>query len=134
MVETQLNSDKSIIKFEIVRMFTDEQGKSRFGTIPVVGGLVDFAPPAPKLYVSKPGEAKNAFFITIPPKWRGDYHPVPTKQYMTLVSGTMNVIASDGTKKSIYPGDTGFFEDTWGEGHISENPSDKEAIIFIAQV
>ena len=126
-------SAKNELKISIYRFFTDESGKSQFGTIDIPTNLVDFAPPAPKVYLSSQSDAKKNFFLIIPPKWYGQNHPVPSRQLMTIVSGSIEVIASDGIKRTFSVGDTALFEDTWGEGHITNNTSDDNLVVSVVQ-
>lgn len=121
-------------KVTIGHLFSDDKGKSHFGTIEMDTNLVDFAPPAPKVFLSKPTEAKQSFFIVIPPNWYSNKHPVPSRQLMTLVSGTLQVTVSDGTKGTSSPGYTTLVEDTWGDGHITANNSNETAVLFVVQL
>lgn len=134
MNDTQTESNTSTLKLSILRLFSDESGKSHFGSLDVMTGLVDFAPPAPKVFLSKPSTPQQSFFLALPPKWYGDYHPVPSRQIMTLVSGSLEVIVSDGTKRAFVPGQTALVEDTFGDGHITRNISDEVAILSVIQI
>ncbi len=127
-------SENQQMKVKIFRLFTDENGKSKFETIDIPVNLADFAPPAPKVYLSIPTDANRNFFLVLPPKWHGDYHPVPSRQLMTLISGSLEVTTSDGIKRTFLPGNTALVEDTWGDGHITSNNSNDQAILSVIQL
>ena len=134
MDNSKTNETNQTIKINILRLYTDNSGKSHFGTIEMPAGLVDFAPPAPKVYLTKPSASKQSFFLSIPPNWDSDYHPVPSCQLMTLISGTLEVEVSDGTKKTFIPGNTAIVEDTFGDGHITRNKSKELAVLSVVQL
>lgn len=121
-------------KITIGHLYTDDQGKSQYETIEIDTNLIDFAPPAPKVFLSKPTETKQSFFLVFPPHWFGDKHLVPSKQLMTVISGSLEVTLSDGTKGTSSPGSTTLVEDTWGDGHITANNSDEEAVLFVVEL
>ena len=53
---------------------------------------------------------------------------------MTLISGTLEVEVSDGTKKTFIPGNTAMVEDTFGDGHITRNKSKELAVLSVVQL
>ena len=134
MIETQNNIQKPELRISILRLYADESGKSHFGNIDLNTSLVDFAFPAPKVYLSSPNSANTSFFLVIPAKWFGDYHPVPSRQIMTLISGSLEVQVSDGTRQTFKAGQTALVEDTFGDGHITKNNSTKVAILLVIQL
>ena len=105
--------------FEITRIYTDNNGESHFGQTKVDFKLVDYAPPAPPISVSKVQETESVQFISSPPGWYGDWHPGPRRQFMFCLSGELEVKVSDGETRRFGPGCPILVEDTSGIGHIS---------------
>lgn len=116
-----------------VRLFADSQGQSHFGTINVDLVSTDFAPPAPPLEVSEvvPGRLG---FLRAPSGWFGDWHPTPARQFMCLLSGTLEVAASDGEVRRLSAGEIVLLEDTEGRGHSTRVISDEPAVLVFAQL
>jgi quercetin dioxygenase-like cupin family protein len=46
-----------------------------------------------------------------------DWHPAPRRQFVIILSGQLEVILGDGTKRLLNPGDLRLVEDTTGKGH-----------------
>ena len=120
-------------KVTLPRVFRDAQGKSHFGELRIDTALVDFAPPAPPTYVSKPVEAKRTLFTVLPVGWSGNPHPTPGRQLAVIVRGTVEVTVSDGEKQMGKSGDAILFEDTSGEGHAAKNVGTEPAIVSMTQ-
>ena len=62
MNNSKTNETNQTITINILRLYTDDSGKSQFGTIEMPAGLEDFAPPAPKVFLTKPSASKQNFF------------------------------------------------------------------------
>ncbi|MEJ2239175.1 MAG: cupin domain-containing protein [Gemmatimonadales bacterium] len=118
---------------ECVRIFADSEGESHFGRSGVALSSRDFAPPAPPLEVSEVLEAGHGF-LRAAPGWFGDWHPTPTRQFMCLLSGVLEVSVSDGETRRISPGAIVLLEDTEGRGHSTRVVSDEPAVLAFAQV
>ncbi len=118
---------------KITHLFVDNSGVSHFKDIEIETNLIDFAPPAPKVGVSRPIEAKRQLFLVLPKDWFGDMHPAPNRQLMTIVTGALEVTASDGVKHTFKPGDTALVEDTVGEGHATKNAGSSETMLTVVQ-
>lgn len=118
---------------ECLRLFADARGESHFETIEVGLESTDFAPPAPPLEVSAVVEARHGF-LRAPSGWFGDWHPAPARQFMCLLSGALEVAASDGEMRRITPGDIVLLEDTEGRGHATRVVSEEPAVLVFAQL
>ena len=105
--------------FEITHIYTDNNGESHFGQTKVDFKLVDYAPPAPPISVSKVQDAEGVLFISSPAGWYGDWHPAPRRQLMFCLTGELEVKVSDGETRRFGPGCPILVEDTSGKGHIS---------------
>lgn len=118
---------------ECVRLFADSSGESHFEAMTVSLVSTDFAPPAPPLEVSEVVEARHGF-LRAPPGWFGDWHPTPARQFMCLLSGTLEVAVSDGEVRRMSPGEIFLLEDTEGRGHSTRVISEGPAVLVFAQL
>src|SRR5438876_6186264 len=116
----------------IAKLYSDETGDSHFADTALGAVAADFAPPAPLIYVSAPAEASRSVFLLLPSGWYGPLHPAPSRQLMVLVSGLLEVTASDGEVRLFRPGDAVLVEDTVGKGHATRSV-DGEAIVAVVQ-
>lgn len=116
---------------EYTRICSDAQGESHFDTVSVEQSLVTAAPPAPPLYVSVASPASKYLFYSFEPGWTGDLHPSPARQFLALLSGTVEVETSDGAVRRFGPGDLILLEDTSGNGHRSRNVGDDYLTFFV---
>jgi hypothetical protein len=106
------------------RLYADSTGASHFEDTEFTFTLIDFAPPAPPISISEIFDSKNMFVISSPSGWHGDWHPAPQKQFLFILSGELEVEASDGEMRRFGPGAAILVEDTFGKGHISRIVSD----------
>ena len=117
--ETELQEIEVADPFKYTRIYTDDDGVSHFGVTEVTFTLAEFAPPAPPISVSRGMNVESAVFISSPPGWHGDWHPVPRRQIMVCLAGHLEVQVSDGTVRRFGPGSVVLVEDTEGKGHVS---------------
>jgi hypothetical protein len=101
---------------QYARIFTDDDGTSRFEDGEVSFASAEFAPPAPPLDVSSAVPARDLLFISLPAGWTDRAHPAPARQWMFLLSGRGEVTAG-GETRQFGPGDTVLVEDTVAPGH-----------------
>jgi hypothetical protein len=87
------------------RIFVDSQGDSHFDSVTVEQSLVQAAPPAAPFYVSGDRPASKYRFYTFEPGWIGELHPAPTRQFLALLSGAVEMETTDGTVRRFAPGD-----------------------------
>ena len=116
------------------RITADAQGGSHFDTVTVDQSLVSAAPPAAPFYVSEDGPALKYRFYTFEPGWIGDWHPAPTRQFLALMTGTVEMETTDGTVRKLSPGDLVLLEDTTGKGHVTRNTGKGYAMFFVVTV
>jgi hypothetical protein len=121
------------VALECIRLFADSEGESHFGVSSIDLSRSDFAPPAPPLEVSEIVEARQGF-LRAAPGWFGDWHPTPARQFMCLLSGTLEVSVSDGETRLITPGTIVLLEDTAGRGHATRVVSEEPAVLVFAQL
>lgn len=116
------------------RIYADAQGDSHFGVVTVEQSLAQAAPPAAPFYVSGDSPASKYRFYTFEPGWIGDWHPTPTRQFLALLSGAVEVMTTDGTVRQFGPGDLFLLEDTSGKGHLTRNISDGHSTFLVVPV
>jgi hypothetical protein len=87
------------------RISMDARGGTRFDTVTVKQSLAQAAPPAASFYVTGDRPATRYRLNTFPPGWIGELHPAPTRQFLSLMSGAVEMEATDGTVRSLGPGD-----------------------------
>jgi quercetin dioxygenase-like cupin family protein len=99
-----------------VRVYSDEEGHSRFENGETSFDTAAFAPPGPPLEVSMPVSVREMMFIRFPTGWTDPAHPAPARQWMFVLSGRGETTAG-GETRSWGPGDVFFLEDTTAPGH-----------------
>jgi quercetin dioxygenase-like cupin family protein len=120
-------------KLNVTRLYTDSAGETHFLDETLEVQEVDFAPPAPPMFMSAPTEAKQMVYLKLPTGWYGDLHPAPRRQQMTLLTGALEVRVSDGEVRQFRPGETVLVEDTTGKGHATKSV-DGESVVFVVQL
>ena len=58
-------------------------------------------------------------FSARPPGVMQDWHPAPQRQFIFIVSGSLEIGFEDGSKKVFGPGDARLVEDVTGRGHTT---------------
>ena len=116
------------------RIYSDAHGESHFDRVTVEQSLVQAAPPAAPFYVSKDGSASKYRFYTFEPGWIGELHPAPTRQFLALMSGRVEMETTDGKARRLGPGDLVLLEDTSGKGHVTRNIGEGYAIFLVIPV
>jgi hypothetical protein len=105
---------------ELVRLYVDSFGESRFETVPVPMATKAFAPPAAPLRVTEAQPAQHYVIIELPVGWGGaEPHPTPARHLLLCLSGHFQVTASSGETRSFATGDGLLLEDTSGKGHTT---------------
>ncbi len=123
-----------IAQVNYYRVYTDARGDSHVDTVTIEQSLVQAAPPAAPFYVSEDRSASKYRFYTFPPGWIGDLHPAPTRQFLALMSGVVEVETTDGTVRRLGPGDLVLLEDTAGKGHVTRTIGEGYAIFLVVPV
>ena len=124
----------TLTKVTYHRIFVDSQGESHFDVVTVEQSLVQAAPPAAPFYVSRDKPASKYRFYTFEPGWVGELHPAPTRQFLALMSGTVEMETTDGTVRRFRPGDLVLLEDTSGRGHVTRNIGNGYAAYLVVPV
>jgi quercetin dioxygenase-like cupin family protein len=115
-------------------LYTGSQGDSHFKNVEVDFEAVNFAPPAPPVELSSYTEASRLVFFRTAKGWFGDWHPAPKKQFFCCLSGTFEIIASDGEVRVFHAGDVFLLEDTTGKGHKSRTIGEEDFTAAVIQL
>jgi len=116
------------------RVYADSNGMSHFEDREVEFAEVDFAPPAPFLFLSAFHKASRYAFFRAPAGWFGDWHPTPHKQVFFFLSGEIEVEVSDGEVRLFRPGSVVQVEDTGVKGHITRVIGDEDVLAAVVQL
>jgi hypothetical protein len=93
----------------IVRLYTGDDGQSHFEEL-----TLDSHPDLTSMH-----DAKSVMFRLFEAGYFSDWHHAPQKQYVVTLSGEMEIIVGDGTKRRFVTGDVLVAEDTTGQGHTT---------------
>lgn len=106
----------------LLHLFVDEHDVSHVdANYPRTLEAIEFAPPAPPMFVSQAEAAQALVMIELPVGWQGGWHPSPKGQWVICLAGEMGYRAEDGTEFTLHPGDCILTTDTRGKGHESWN-------------
>jgi len=109
----------------LVRIFTTSTGGSALEVREV-----------PMSAAARPTSASFAcreiFFRETPEGHVQDYHNAPRRQLIFLVSGVLELEASDGSRMTCRPGDLIFAEDLEGKGHITRSLRGVRGFVHLA--
>ena len=117
-----------------MRIYADADGASHSQDVEAGFVPAAFAPLAPPLGESAPEPASRFLFLSAPPAWAGDWHPVPRRQWMLYLSGQIEVETSDGEGRRFVPGSATLVEDTAGKGHRSRVVGDDAVLRAVVQL
>jgi len=96
--------------------------------------MIEFAPPAPPMYVGRASDAEALAFVELPIGWHGGWHPSPKAQWVICLSGVMEYQAGDGTRFTVRPGNCILTTDTTGQGHDSWNAGSEPIRLALVQM
>lgn len=131
MIKT-LSPNLTLVRYH--RIYVDTQGDSHFDVVTVELNLAQAAPPAAPFYVSEDRPASKYRFYTFEPGWIGELHPAPSRQFLALMSGAVEMETTDGTVMRFGPGDLVLLEDTSGKGHLTRNIGDGYSTFLVVPV
>ncbi|MBT5872136.1 MAG: hypothetical protein HOH43_01855 [Candidatus Latescibacteria bacterium] len=98
----------------ITRLYSDSYGESHFEEIEIsledageIGAL------------SVPVSATSIIFRYTDEHYDFDWHNAPSRRYLVILDGSVDIEVSDGTSRRFGTGDVVLLEDTEGKGHLS---------------
>jgi hypothetical protein len=65
-------------------------------------------------------KATGVFFRETEGKYNNEYHNTPRRMFVVVLEGGLEIIASDGTKRTFGPGDVFLEDDPTGKGHYTQ--------------
>jgi hypothetical protein len=103
---------------QYVRIYTADDGGSRFEDVEAQGAPARIADGIPDMIRYGPWPVSEILFVE-PPQGLADWEPhvAPRKQWGILLAGSAAIVTSDGQRREFGPGDVLLLEDTVGEGH-----------------
>jgi hypothetical protein len=116
------------------RIYTDSKGDTHSDVVTVEQRLARAAPPAAPFYVSEDRPASKYRFYSFEPGWIGELHPAPTRQFLALLSGTVEMETTDGMVRVFRAGDLVLLEDTSGKGHLTRNIGDGFSTFLVVPI
>jgi len=111
----------------VARLFTDNNGDSRFDVHEVELELHDHAPPAAPFFTASAERATSYTFFRLPEGWRGEQHTTPNNRLVICLAGAVKFIGSTGETLTLHPGDRMMDMNTIGKGHATMVVSDEPA-------
>lgn len=106
----------SSARVSYVRVYTDANNVTRFEDLDYAFAPVEFAPPAPPVFVTAALSASSVMFLYFPKGWTDAAHPTPARQMAFLMSGEA-IGTAGGEERRFRAGDIALMEDTDGPGH-----------------
>lgn len=109
------------------RIYSSPDGESHFEDVEVAMNPA----PANTGGISAMVPAKGVMFRSSGPYFI-DWHNAPRRQFVVNLTGTVEIVASDGEKRRLGPGTILLAEDVTGKGHTSRGIGTEERIsLFI---
>ncbi len=96
--------------------------------------LTSYAQPEPKVGLSKRYEASSVTFLSAPPGYFADWHTAVRLQYLFHLSGSAEIVVSDGESRIFRAGDILLVEDITGKGHTARVVGDEKVVIVAVPV
>ena len=122
----------TVLKYTV--LYIDSENKSHFKDAQLEFQSVNFAPPAPPVYLSNYTAVSQLVFFRLPPGWYGDWHPAPKRQFFCCLGGELEITVSDGEKRRFNAGDVFLLEDTAGRGHQTRSVGKEDYVAAIVQL
>lgn len=115
-------------------LYTDTDGVSHIEDKELGSTELDFMPPAPPVQISTAQSVENLILMGVPADWAEvDSHPAPARQWVFILQGCVEFIASDGDSRRLGPGGILLAEDTTGEGHRSRIHGNDDALLAVVK-
>ena len=115
-------------------LYTDTDGESHIEDKELASTELDFMPPAPPVQISTAQSVENLILMGVPADWaEAASHPAPARQWVFILQGCVEFIASDGDSRLLGPGGILLAEDTTGEGHRSRIHGNDDALLAVVK-
>ena len=111
------------MELHYARIYADADGESHFEDLAMPLVPADLAPPMKPVPLSAPIAAARLVHFHGPQELDGGaWHTAPTRQFMYVLSGTVEITVSDGETRTFGPGSMLLAEDVIGKGHSGRRP------------
>lgn len=125
LVPTAVHSQESRDSINYVRLYADSAGVTHF-----MDEKIELGDPMPLgVRTTAFTSATQVGHLLIPSGFDQDWHPAPRRQWIYVLSGTLEVEAQDGEKREFLVGSIFFVEDTTGKGHQTRNLGEEDVLI-----
>jgi len=113
---------------QFTTIYTDAQGETHFGAREIPEREAAFGPPPnPTGAMAEFGAVSTMFVFRVPGGTDVPTHNAPQPYICIVLSGALEVAASDGETRRFAPGDVLLCEDLTGKGHATRTLSDAVA-------
>jgi len=97
-------------------LYVDDNGDSRFADERLPMDTDESVPGVVELLTGDQ-PVSGLRFLQLPPGWYQDQRPARNRRWLLVLSGVLDVEASDGEVRRFGPGSVLLVEDTLGKGH-----------------
>jgi len=110
------------------RVYSCADGSSHFQdeSLPMAPGV--YVPGIPLVYSAATQTASAIRFSWVAAGYDSDWHPAPRRQFVMVLSGTVEVTVGDGEARRFGPGSVVLDEDTDGQGHQTRAPGAEDVV------
>lgn len=115
------------MEFKIIRIFSDHHGDSHFEDLGVpltLAGAIGF--------LSEKIKVEHIIFRKVLPDYDYEFHTAPSRQFIILLDGEIEIETSLGEKRQFTAGQVIQVEDITGKGHRTRNlqPVERQSIFI----
>ena len=122
------------LTFKYVKIYGTEDGETHFEDVEEEMEYKDYAPPAPLISVTPHASATGTVVIGFPAGWSGGLHDAPKHQWMTMLSGSLEVSVTDGEKRTLVAGMVALALDAGSKGHRTRVVGDEDSFMMVTEV
>jgi len=116
---------------KITQFVTTDSGGSCFEDIEIPVDIEREGAGGYILMSSEPFDSGAVAFVQLPADLDQDWHPAPTRQFVQLLSGTIEVTTTDLETRRFTAGEIAIAGDTTGQGHRTRVIEGPALVIFI---
>lgn len=107
----------------IVRIYTGNDGQTHFEDLHIPAGEIQ------EIAIQA---GSKLVFRRFPADYFSDWHTAPRRQYIIILSGSMEIGIGDGTTRRFGPGDVVLADDLTGKGHTTRSLGEPRVSATIA--
>tara|TARA_B100001123_G_C14545163_1_gene723912 strand:+ start:156 stop:533 length:378 start_codon:yes stop_codon:yes gene_type:complete len=115
-------------------LYANKDGGSQIEDKELASADFDFMPPAPPVRVSDAQPTEKLILMGVPANWaETESHPAPASQWVFILQGLVEFIASNGDSRLLGPGGILLAEDTTGKGHRTLIHGDDDVLLAVVK-